>query len=536
MDGQILLGHSNVAVVQSTVTAESITIDIVSTHAVATCPHCQQPSARRHSIAPRAIADLALGERSTILNLHVRRFRCATPACPARTFTEQLPQLVAPRRRRTVRLLHLLTQLALTTGGEAGARLTRPLHMPTSAATLRRAVRALPLPVVPTPTVLGVDDFAWRKGQTYGTILIDLTTHRPIELLPDRSADTFAAWLRAHPGVEIISRDRGGAYADGATRGAPDALQVADRFHLLQNLRDMTERVVERDLRVIHAAEAGTDDTKNVTEPGVGIQPVTAVPDDTTKQAHALPESSQRRYERVMAVQKLHAEGISIHGIVRELDLSRNTVRTYLRTTPSRKPTARRRRATLIDPFVPYLTTRWMEGCTNSAQLFREIKAQGFGGSTSIMRDWARQLRQRHPSARARRRQVSSARSLSWLLVHPAPTLTDDKQRRLGTILAASEMVKNAYPLIQAFGRMVRERQADALEPWLLAAEQSSQPDLRRFAAGLRRDQRAVTNALQFEWSNGTTEGAITRLKLIKRMGYGRASFELLRRRVLLTA
>jgi transposase len=538
MDMQTLLGLPDVAVSGIDLTTDRITLDIAPTAAQACCPHCQQPSAHVHSYYTRSVSDLALGGRLVVLRLRVRRFRCLTQTCSARTFTEQCPRLVAQRCRRTRRVQQLLSQLALTVGGEGGARLAVPLQVPASAATLRRCLRALPLPEIVTPKILGVDDFAWRKGQSYGTILVDLSTHRPIDLLPDRSADSFANWLEAHPGVEVISRDRAGAYADGATRGAPDAEQVADRFHLLQNLREVTERLLDREMNLIRTAQASASQATSevASEPKTVQSPSTITTDSQTLRASAARAS--RRQERFAAVQELRAQGASIHRIVHQLGVSRNTVRKYLRTTECPPSAARPRRPSLLDPFSIYLTNRWVAGCTNSAQLYRELKAQGFAGSESIVRDWARQRRVPKGSAapRSQERRPASARSISWLLVREEATLAEEERADLAVLKEHSPVIASAYPLIQAFGTMIRERQTDHLEQWLSTVEKSQQVDFQAFALGLRRDQKAVANALKLEWSNGPTEGAITRLKLIKRTGYGRASFETLRRRVLLAA
>jgi transposase len=213
---------------------------------MAICPTCEQQSMRVHSSYVRSPHDLPLGEQAVCLRLRVRRFRCSNRACSRQTFAEGLPKLVPRYAQRTTRLTRTLRKVGFALGGEAGTRLLGQMRMATSARTLLRLLRTAPGPVETTVRVLGVDDWAMRKGRTYGSILVDLERHRPVDLLPDRGAATLAAWLRNHPEVEIITRDRSTEYARGASEGAPSALQVADRWHLLQNLRQMLERHIQR--------------------------------------------------------------------------------------------------------------------------------------------------------------------------------------------------------------------------------------------------------------------------------------------------
>lgn len=178
--------------------------------------------------------------------LQVRHFRCPNRACPRKTFAEPLPHLLLPRAQRTSRLRESLRELGEEGGGQAGARMSKQQGMACSASTVLRLLRHGPLPTPPPVKVVGVDEWAWRKGQRYGTILVDLECHLPVDLLPDASADSFAAWLKEHPSVELISRDRGTTFADGATRGAPQALQIADRWHIIHNLGEALEKVLAR--------------------------------------------------------------------------------------------------------------------------------------------------------------------------------------------------------------------------------------------------------------------------------------------------
>ena len=308
-------------------------LSLISQQPAPECPLCHVAARRLHSRYERTLADLSWAGWTVRLELGVRKLFCDNPDCVRRIFTERLPGVVAPWARRTLRLGKRLTAVAVALGGSAGARLSRELGIPASRNTLLRLIRAAPLPVCPTPTVLGVDDWAFRKGHTYGTVLIDLERRQRVTLLPDREADTLATWLEEHPGVEVVARDRAGAYAEGARRGAPQAEQVADRFHLVQNLAAVLETVFTAhvaDLRTVEQATLDADLGQAV-RPGPSHR-------EAPKQAKA-DERRERRLAKYQQVWALHRDGWTGEAIARHLGLSRRTVIRYLRheTFPERQ-------------------------------------------------------------------------------------------------------------------------------------------------------------------------------------------------------
>jgi transposase len=340
------------------------------------CPACERRAGRVHSRYERTLADLPWGDHAIVLRLRVRRLFCDNARCERRIFTERLPGVAAPWARKTARLAGRLTAIGLALGGAAGARLSRALLVPTARNTLLRLIRAATLPPRVTPSVLGVDDWALRKRHSYGTVLVDLERRRPVDLLPEREAGTLAAWLCDHPGVGVVARDRSGAYADGVRRGAPEAVQVADRFHLLQNLAEALEATFTAHAASLRAVERAER------RPGPVSQDAAVRPSrprqDAPARAKAV-ERRQRRLARYRQVWRLHREGWPGHAIARRLGLGRSTVVRYLRheTFPERKGRGDAGRS-LLDPWKPLLLERWNAGQRDGRRLFRELQGQGY--------------------------------------------------------------------------------------------------------------------------------------------------------------
>ncbi len=359
--------------------------------ATALCPTCANPSSAVHSRYTRMPQDLPWGGYAVRLMLHVRKFFCHTSTCSQRIFTERLSGVVQPLSRKTVRLHDLLQVVAFAVGGEAGARLSERLGMASSPATLIRMMRQASPPAHPTPRVLGVDDWAKRKGANYGTILVDLETHRVVDLLPDRNAETFQAWLEARPGVEIISRDRGERYTTGGKAGAPDARHIADRWHLIHNWAEVVERVMRRHqtlLRQVKRTKALPGDTS-----AASLLPPKRV-NRRRLYADARREQIQRdRFEQWTTIRERHAKGATLKDISRDLHLHYKTVLKYAHATECPHTRAHPRRQRLVAPYEPYVRARWAEGCRNGAQLYREIQAHGFRGSRVLVSICVAQLR-----------------------------------------------------------------------------------------------------------------------------------------------
>lgn len=518
--------------------ATSLTLVVRTTAPAAACPACGMTSRRVHSRYVRWVADLPWHGVAVRLELHTRKFFCSGPDCPRRVFTERLPRVVAPHARRTRRLNDALTLLAFALGGEAGARAAAGLGMAAGADTLLTRIRRAALPEHPTPLVLGVDDWAKRKGQRYGTILVDLERRRPVELLPDRESATLAAWLRGHPGVEVISRDRGGAYAEGAREGAPAAVQVADRWHLLKNLSEALERLLTRKHRLVaQAAQGVIVETPPVTAPVQELSRPAAAP---TRAERERDERRERRRARYTEAIELRQGGAKVREVAAAVGVSTRTLRRWaLRGSYPERAGYKRR--SILDPFLPYLATRWGEGCHNALGLWRELRARGFRGSQEIVRyhlsRWRAELpahlRYSRGAPQPQPLAPPSPRRAAWMLLKAEEEPKAEHRAFAESLCGLCPEVAAAARLAQEFSRMVRGKCAGALAGWLDAAAGSGVAEFEGFAAGLRRDQEAVAAALSCEWSNGQTEGQINRLKTIKRQMYGRANFDLLRARVL---
>jgi transposase len=499
-----------------------ITMVVRTTASEAKCSLCEQTSTKVHSRYTRLLADLPWMGCAVRLKLHLKRFFCQNPECQRQIFTERLPKVVAPYARRTLRLHDLLTLIGFAVGGEAGRKLVEGMKLSTSADTLLRLIHTAQEPSHPTPRVLGVDDFAFRRRRTYGTILIDLERRVPIELLPDREAATLEKWLKAHPGIEFISRDRGGDYARGASLGAPDAKQIADRWHLLKNLSETMQSFF---LRKQPQLKAASDEPTSDSSPE-SVPPVPWHTGMSKRQEEKSVQYHQERVERYHKIHELYAKQVDVANIARQVGLSRQGVYDYLQMKqPPERTRIHRAGGSQLEPYKDYLIRRWNEGCRSAQQMYREIKAQGYTGSDSAVSRFIAPWRALKGAARSfksvepkpetmitpdegkKKRPPTALQVAHWVTFKEEQRL-DWQKEFLSRLCQADQEVQGTYELIQLFTTMLRERQGERLDEWLKQVEEQGVAELQSFAQGLQRDYDAVKAGLTLQWSQGPVEGA----------------------------
>jgi len=465
------------------------------------------------------------------LILQVRKFFCDEPTCVRKIFAERLAPFIQPWARVTTRFFQAVEHIGLATSGMLGARLGHRLGMQTSWMTVLRRMTALATPPVERVSQLGIDDFSFRRGRAFGTILVDLQSHQVIDVLPDRKTETAAAWMAAHPEIALVSRDRGGDYASAAMAGAPQARQCADRFHVLKNLGEALEGVLARHLAA-HRKSQAQQSRATPLSGAPSKQPPKLGPKEA-ELSQAKREERLARYQQVVALRK---QGFSQTAIANQVGIGHATVSRWLRsdTFPEQHP---RRRKMALDPHLPFLRQRWEAGCHNIAQLYRELVARGYTHSYHSVHEQLVRLLPEGKQNASRGYDLSptplSSRQATFLFLRRPEELEADEQEPLSTLRHLHPEIDLAYDLVQQFAHMLRTRTGEQLDDWLEKVRASQIRELQGFVAGIERDKAAVVAGLTLPQNNGVVEGHVNKLKLIKRMGYGRAGFPLLRQRVL---
>jgi transposase len=513
-----------------------ITRLVSSTQAAARCPACETPATHVHRRYTRTLADLPWSGYRVTRRLRVRKFFCRKATCPRRIFTERLPGVASPWARRTLRLTAPLLAIGLALGGAAAVRLSRQLGFAGSRNTLLRVIRRPPYPAMVPPQVLSVDEFARRRRHTYGTLLLDLARRRPLALLPDREASTVAQWLQAHPGVEVLVRDRVEAHAEAARLGAPAACQVDV---LTDVFRAHAPQLALLKAQPPSAPTPVHDSADSATVPHLCAVPLAPPPPSTRAVALAAAQRAQRvaQYE----------QGWTLDTIAHQVGLSRRTVQRYRQspTFPERQPRHSRDRS-MLDPDQAVLRAGWNRGCRNGAHLFRTIRSQGCRGQYGIVALYVRRMRQAQRVAPWPRRSAQplpavtevarrrlTPRRATWLVLRPAERSTAQDHHQLAQLTEPPSLAE-AMALAQDFASLVRQRQPTQLDPWLTRAATSALAPFRRLATGLREDDAAVQAGVTRPWSQGPIAGHLNRLKMLKRQMCGRARLDLLSRRFLL--
>lgn len=506
------------------------------------CPGCGHESVVVHSRYLRRPRDLPVQGRPVRLLIVARRWRCSNRDCSRKTFNESFAGLVQRHAQRTGRMTELMRHLIVNQSSTVAERLAEVIGIDVSGRTLLRVVGNEEVHV-PTPRVVGLDDFALRRGVTYGTIFCDLEKGKPIDIVVGRTKQDVLRWLQNHPGIEIAARDRASSYADALSVGAPGAIQVADRFHLVKNLSDALKEVVDRQS---WALPEPAPLPVSASEPDLAPEPELTperkqAPGSPSKRAKraAAAERLERRYSEVI---QLHADGMPVRKIAKVTGFCRATIRKYLASVQVPKRAERRRVPSMIDPFMDYLEERWESGCHNVHALWVELAGQGFTGSESNLRRVLGPWRAELPKApRKGRKRVqkdnctpkTTWKEVRWALLRFPEHLSDVQRQLLQEFLPLHPELSRARDLIERFRRMLKEHDSASFETWVKDASESALAPFERLARTFESDRLAVIAGIELPWSTGPVEGQITRVKLLKRIGYGRAGLALLRARIL---
>ena len=465
-----------------------------------------------------------------------------------RIFVERLTELAEVSARQTNRLSRIICCLAFYVGGRTGAKVSERLAIKVSRQTLIRRILKTPPSQISVPRVIGIDDFAFRRGQVYGTLMIDLERRKAIDLIPSREAEDVARWLKQYPQVEVVSRDRSPIYATAINLALPNADQVADRFHIVKNIYEVLEKILHRERKTIaqvseemrRQANRISRENQSPIENERFKQPK-VTKSETEIAAGKIKQSAARtrRIEKYEAVKRLRGQGVSISEISRRLRMHRETVRHFLRCDeyPDVKPAFRK-----ISPLVnyqDYLRQRWNEGNGNARELYREITKRGYVGSyhtlVRFLRVWRSDLpKEDRLRIRLQTFRIPTAREIKWWLLGTKPNINEEKSRFLQLLHQRQPEIGEAVRVIKEFQKILKEGSENDYENWREQVKQTAgNQELKNFAFRLDKDDRAIRAAITSDWSNGQTEGQVNRLKLIKRQMYGRASFGVLKAKVL---
>ncbi|WP_285544166.1 ISL3 family transposase [Streptomyces lavendulae] len=479
-------------------------VDAVGSGPPGRCPDCGNGARRVHSRYWRRLADQPVGGREVLVRLRVRRFLCEMPMCRRRTFVEQVEGFTRSHGQSSVAMRDLIRFVAMQLGGRPGERLCRRLALSGRRTSL---IRLLSAPEVPAraPRVLGVDDFAFRRGHTYGTVLVDVERGKPFDVLPDRSSETFLAWLEAHPGAEVICRDRATGYTRAIKQAATGAIEVADRWHLMQNLSVVVEKTCHQHRACLrkHAQERAQPDAP---------VPDTWVPD----QPATLPKTAivERTLHRHADILDLVDKGWTISAIARRLDMDRKTVRHFRDTDLAVLiESARHRRTGLLTPFHSYLQARFLNGCTDASRLFREVRERGFGGTVQTVRRYVATLRD--GTAIPAPTPIPSPRAITSWIMRRRESLSEDDEVQLGEVCLACPDIARAREIAERFTALVRDRTGHLLPDWISDVERDAPQPIRGFARFMKFDIDAVTAGLTLQYSSGVVEGHVNRIKML---------------------